>query len=128
MMAKDKRIKGCSNENCEMHIDKKKMSVDDSFCPKCGSKLMYVCSKCFKEIEDNGPEHKLCLSCEAEAEAKKEKIKDTAKAAAGKVGAAGIAVGGAFVGGMQKQGVKQAAAVGSKVVKGIVEVVPKVIK
>ena len=28
-MAKDKRIKGCSNENCEMHIDKKKMSLDN---------------------------------------------------------------------------------------------------
>lgn len=127
-MSKDRRVKGCPNEECVMHLDKKKIDADDEFCPKCGTKLIYVCAKCFTEIEDLGLKHKKCKRCEAETEAKKEKAKDIAKGAAGKVGAAGVAVGSAIVAGMQKEGVKQAATVGKEVVKKAVEVVPKVIK
>ncbi len=127
-MSKDRRVKGCPNEECVMHLDKKKMDSDNEFCPKCGTKLIYVCTRCFTEIENLGTKHRKCKRCEAEADAKKEKAKDLAKNAVAKVGAAGVAVGGAVVAGMQKEGVKQAASVGKEVVKKAVEVVPKVIK
>ena len=127
-MAKDRRTKGCPDEKCKMHLDKKKLDADDEFCPKCGTKLIYVCVKCFSEIEDLGIGHRKCRHCEAEAEAKKEKAKDLGKKAIAKVGAAGVTVGGAIVAGMQKEGVKQAVSAGGKIVKKAVEVAPKVIK
>ena len=127
-MSKDRRTKGCSNEKCVMHLDKKKLDADNEFCPKCGTRLIYVCAKCFTEIEDLGISHRKCKRCEAEVEERKEKVKDTAKKAVGKLGATGVAVGGAVVAGIQKEGVKQAATVGGKVVKKAVEIVPKVIK
>lgn len=64
MPKKDKRIKGCPNENCPENIKKKKYSADDNFCKKCGMPLIYVCAICHKEIEDIAG-HRLCMSCEA---------------------------------------------------------------
>jgi len=126
-MAKDRRTKGCPNETCPMHKEKKKQSAEYEYCPKCGSRLIYVCEKCFAEIEDIDYSHKKCKRCEAEAVEKKEKAKDAVKNAAGKAGAAGVAVVGAAAAGIQKEGVKQAAAAGSKVVKEAIKVIPKVI-
>lgn len=127
-MSKDRRIKGCPNESCVMHSNKKKYEADNDYCPKCGTKLIYVCSKCFTEIEDIDENHRKCKRCEAEADVKKEKAKELGKNVAGKVVAAGATVGTAVVAAMQKEGVKQAKAVGTKAVKKAVEVVPKVIK
>lgn len=127
-MSKDKRLKGCPNEKCVMHIDKKKLNADNDFCSKCGTKLIYVCTKCFTEIEDLGEDHRKCKRCEAEADAKKEKAKDTAKKAASKVGTAGIAVGTTIVAAMEKEGLKQATSTGTKIVKKAVEIVPTIIK
>lgn len=126
-MAKDRRVKGCPNETCPMHKEKKKQSAENEYCPKCGSRLIFVCEKCFAEIEDIDYSHRKCKRCEAEAAEKKEKAKDAVKNAAEKVGAAGVAVVGAAVAGIQKEGVKQAAAAGSKVVKEAIKVIPKVI-
>ena len=127
-MAKDKRVKGCPNEACPMHNEKKKQPAENEYCPKCGSRLIFVCEKCFAEIEDIDYSHKKCRRCETETAEKKEKVKDTVKNAEGKVGAAGILVVGAAVKGMQKEGGRQAAAAGSKVVKKAIEVIPKVIR
>lgn len=53
---------------------------------KCGSRLIFVCEKCFAEIEDIDHSHKKCKRCEAEATEKKEKAKDTVKNVAGSKG------------------------------------------
>ena len=127
-MAKDRRAKGCPNETCPMHKEKKKQSAENEYCPKCGSRLIFVCEKCFAEIEDIDYSHRKCKRCEAEAAEKKEKTKDAVKNAAGKVSVAGVAVVGAAVAGIQKEGVKQAAAAGSKVVKEAIKVIPKAIR
>ena len=110
-----------------MHNEKKKQPAENEYCPKCGSRLIFVCEKCFAEIEDIDYSHRKCKRCEAEAAEKKEKVKDAVKNAAGKAGAAGVAVVGAAAAGIQKEGVKQAAAAGSKVVKEAIKVIPKVI-
>lgn len=126
-MAKDRRVKGCPNEACPMHNEKKKQPAENEYCPKCGSRLIFVCEKCFAEIEDIDYSHRKCKRCEAESLEKKEKAKDTVKNAAGKVGTAGVAVVGAAAAGIQKEGIKQAVAVGSKVVKEAIKAIPKVI-
>ena len=126
-MAKDRRAKGCPNETCPMHKGKKKQSAEYEYCPKCGTRLIYVCEKCFAEIEDIDYSHKKCKRCDAEAAEKKEKAKDVVKNTAGKVGAVGAVVASGVAAGMQKEGVKQAAAIGSNVVKEAVKVITKVI-
>ncbi|MDD7719205.1 MAG: hypothetical protein PUJ11_06885 [Eubacteriaceae bacterium] len=50
------------------------------------------------------------------------------KEAAGKAGAAGVSFVVAAFAGIQKEGVKQAAAAGSKAVKEAIKVIPKVIR
>ena len=126
-MNRDRRVKGCPNEECPMHDARKKFSARFNYCPECGSRLTFVCEKCFSEIEDLGPEHRKCRLCEAEEAEKKEKAKYVAKDAADKVAGVGAAIAVAALGGVQKEGVKQAAAVGGKAVKKAVEIIPKVI-
>ncbi len=41
----DVRKKGCPNERCIQFFNKVKHSSDINYCPKCGTKLIYVCSK-----------------------------------------------------------------------------------
>lgn len=127
-MSKDRRSKGCPNEKCAMHVDKKKLTSDNNFCPKCGAALIYVCSKCFTEIEDLGESHRICKLCAAEIEARKEKAKETVKNVAAKVGATGVAVVTTVVAAAEKEGLKRAADVGAEAVKKAAEVVPKIIK
>lgn len=126
-MAKDKRVKGCPNEACEMHTKKKKQPAENDYCPKCGTKLIFVCEKCFCEIEDIDSKHKLCLRCEAEAAEKKEKMKDDVKNIGGKAAALGAAAAGAVVGGAKNEALKKATKLGVEVVKKAAEVAPKVI-
>lgn len=74
----DKRKKGCSNEHCIHYINKVKQASDSNYCPKCGSKLTYVCAKCFCEIEDIDPKHRICPKCKKEADEKRaQTIKNT---------------------------------------------------
>ena len=90
----DRRIKSCPNEACECHM-KKKYKADDQYCTKCGEPLIFVCAKCFCEIEDLGYKHIICKACEAKAQERKERIKDTVKTKGAKAigGATPIAVG-----------------------------------
>ena len=64
-MSHDNRKKGCPNEVCDMHIKQTKMRANYLFCPICSTELVFVCSKCFKKINDEGPHHKYCALCEA---------------------------------------------------------------
>lgn len=118
----DNRKKGCPNELCQLNEKKKLQKAEIDYCPKCGTKLVYVCTKCFSEIEDLGPKHKICSRCDAEAQEKKKAIVDGVKGAGGKAAkaiggaAAGIAVG---VGGkVLKDGKKGAIDAGVKFVEG----------
>ena len=86
----DRRKKGCPNENCEMHKKKKMQTLENDYCPKCGTKLVYVCMKCFKQIEDNGPKHRICSLCDAKEEEKKQKMINGIKY----VGGAAVGLGG----------------------------------
>lgn len=85
-MAKDKRVKGCPNLNCERHTKQYKYKATDKYCTICGETLILVCERCHCEIGDEGIEHKLCDRCEAIIADRKEKVmrnvKEFAKGAA----------------------------------------------
>ncbi len=66
----DKRKKGCPNECCEIHVRKVKHKAEINYCPICGTELLYVCSKCFSEIENIDEKHRICALCKAEYEEK----------------------------------------------------------
>lgn len=78
-MTKDKRKKGCPDTDCQRNIKKVKQDADNDFCPKCGVRLVFVCAKCFDEIEDIDANHRICKKCEIEAEEKSAKRKERAK-------------------------------------------------
>jgi len=63
MSDKDKRIKGCPDPGCERHNEHYKYKPTDRFCTLCGSQLVYVCAKCFKEIEDTEDHRRYCEDC-----------------------------------------------------------------
>lgn len=123
----DLRKKGCPNPKCPMHKKKVRQSVDVDYCPKCGTKLVFVCTRCFKEIEDKGPGHKICLHCQADADEKKAKAIGQVKDVAGKaVQAVGVVAAGAAVKVAHEQGDKIANMVvknGSKVLGNVVKVI-----
>ena len=96
-MAKDNRKKGCPNIDCTYNKDKVFQKADVNYCPKCGSLLVFVCAKCFSEIEDSGPEHKICAHCEAKADQNMDKIKGGVKKAGQVAGSVAVAVGSAVV-------------------------------
>lgn len=112
---KDKRTKCCPNEACEHNLKRKKhkYAAEDSFCKACGSELVYVCSKCFGPLADEGPEHKLCKTCEARAKDKKDHAKATGKKVAGGAGAVAVAAA-TFV---KSDGVKIVKDVAKRVIK-----------
>ena len=68
MGKKDKRIKGCPDPGCERHVEHYKYKVDDQFCTLCGARLVYVCAKCFEEIEDSEDQRRYCYNCKPEKE------------------------------------------------------------
>ena len=93
----DKRKKGCPNQACQMHIKKVKYSADDAFCPKCGNRLIYVCAKCFGEIEDINEKHRICRACELKKEETGAKRKEQAINVGKKVGGVAVGIGAACV-------------------------------
>lgn len=127
-MSKDKRVKGCPNKKCSMHIEHKKQDSENIFCPKCGTELIYVCARCFSQIEDTNPSHRRCKRCEAEMAVKKEKALDMAKNASGKAIAAVGTVGSTLFAAMNKEAMKQAAKAGTKIVNEAGKRIPKVVK
>lgn len=68
MGKKDKRIKGCPDPGCERHVEHYKYKADDQFCTLCGARLVYVCAKCFEEIEDSEDQRRYCYNCKPEKE------------------------------------------------------------
>ncbi len=113
-MATDKRKKGCPNEECEQHQKKIKLKATESYCSKCGTKLIYVCAKCFQEIEDIDPKHRICIRCEAESHDQKKAISGKAKMAGKGAAAAAGAFGVGIVAKASKKLVSDAA---NKIVK-----------
>ena len=63
MGSKDKRIKGCPDHGCARHIEHYRYKPADRFCTLCGSQLVYVCAKCFEEIEDTEDQRRYCENC-----------------------------------------------------------------
>lgn len=90
---KDKRIKGCPNPECDKNAKKFRYKSDDTYCTHCGQGLVFVCAKCFKKIDHEGVEHKICAHCEAATEQRKAGRADVAK----KVGTGVLGVGGAVL-------------------------------
>ena len=80
-MTKDKRIKCCFNEECDRFVYKGKKrkkpytyKATEDYCSLCGRRLVLVCAKCYREIDDKeGPDHWLCLRCEAKRD---DRLKD----------------------------------------------------
>lgn len=122
---KDKRAKGCPTENCVMHTEKVKQSADNDFCPKCGAKLVYVCKKCFRQIEDIDPKHQICELCEAKAEEKHREWKEQANGIVTAAAAVGTAIAAGFVNGLKKEAINKGVKEGVKVVDKAVEAVFK---
>ena len=121
MKMKDKRAKGCPTENCVMHTEKVKQSADNDFCPKCGAKLVYVCKKCFRQIEDVDPKHQICELCEAKAEEKHREWKDKAKGIAAKGIIPVAAIGAGIVNKVGKDFEKDVINKGAKVVEAMLK-------
>lgn len=121
MKMKDKRAKGCPTENCVMHTEKVKQSADNDFCPKCGAKLVYVCKKCFRQIEDVDPKHQICELCEAKAEEKHREWKDKAKGIAAKGIIPVAAIGASIVNKVGKDFEKEVINKGAKVVEAMLK-------
>lgn len=76
-MSTDLRKKGCPNEECERHQRKVMLPATEEYCPKCGTPLIYVCARCFKEIEDTDPSHRICSLCEAQIQERNARIMNT---------------------------------------------------
>lgn len=83
-MANDKRKKGCPNISCKENKGKTFFGADVNFCPNCGTPLVYVCSKCHKQIEDIDYSHRTCSLCEAKAEEHRQNVLNGAKNLGGK--------------------------------------------
>lgn len=59
-----KALKGCVNEECIAKQKKMYFKDSDTFCPKCGQPLCYVCKRCGMKLPDNT--RKYCIRCENE--------------------------------------------------------------
>ena len=102
-MQKDKRKKGCPNEACELHKKQVKQGVEVDYCPKCGTKTIFVCEKCFCEIQDIDEKHIICDRCEAERKQKLEETKEKGKGIAAKGGKVIIGFAGTVAVGVAKR-------------------------
>lgn len=122
----DRRKKGCPNEHCVQHINKVKHEFEIDYCPKCGTKLIYVCAKCFCEIEDIDSKHRICLRCKTEADEKRAQAIDKGKDIAKKYVFIPIAaVGTAIITNVAKDAQKDVIKKGTKVAKDTVRVLLK---
>lgn len=128
-MVIDNRKKGCPNEACIMNSKKKRQKSDIDYCPKCGTKLVYVCVKCFREIEDIDRRHRICSLCEAKDAEKRQKVLDNVKNGAGKAGKVIVGVGTPIVAGVAGKVVKDGQKAGIKAgVKAVENVAKAVLK
>lgn len=63
-MTKDRRVKLCPNETCDRNIKKHRYKAEEKYCSVCGEELVFVCKDCLRKIKDDGPEHRICRTCE----------------------------------------------------------------
>lgn len=78
-MKTDKRVRGCPNPKCEVHRNKVKYKATDQYCKICGTPLVFVCSRCYAEIPDEGIDIKRCKRCENHIKNRNRKFWDGAK-------------------------------------------------
>ena len=95
---KDKRIKACPNPDCSKNKKHAKFKAEDTYCTECASRLVFVCAKCGRALEDRGPEHRICPVCEAKKADQRDRIIDAGQ----KVGGGLLAVGSLVIGALQK--------------------------
>ena len=57
------------------------------------NKKIYFCPRCYREIQDLGPSHRLCEFCEAEQQAKVDKLGEGAKKIGSRVIGGAAAIG-----------------------------------
>ena len=93
----DKRKKGCPNTECRMNYKKVKQSPAINFCPICGSRLNYICTKCFSPIEGSDYNDHICKACCEKEEAFRNHIVNNAGNYAKAGAAAAVTVGAAVV-------------------------------
>ena len=74
------KVKGCLNKDCIEYSKRTKFKEADFYCSKCGSKLVYVCPSCYKELVDRND--KFCGDCTKKKNEAKEKRLNGAKAVA----------------------------------------------
>lgn len=72
--------KGCLNNNCQQHHNKKIFPYEFSYCPFCSDSLQVVCADCYTPI-DISLNSKYCQDCFTIREERKEKLKEDAKIA-----------------------------------------------
>ena len=131
-MPYDRRVKGCPNENCEMCKKKVKQKPCNDYCPKCGTRLVFVCKKCFKEIQDIDEKHYICDRCGAAIKQRKSAAIEKAKNDLGKAkkvafdAAVPVAIG--VVAKVEKDMQKGAIDKGVKLVKDAADVMIKLDK
>lgn len=73
LMHKDKRSKGCPNEECARNSKKHLYKADEHYCVECGSKLVYVCRDCFGPLAGDDPSVVLCRRCQGKRDDRREK-------------------------------------------------------
>jgi len=83
------KIKGCVNGNCVACKKKTVFKEPDAYCPKCGNKLAYVCSRCHTPLDDEV--EKYCVRCLADKMDQKEHARNLAGAIVGGAATLGIA-------------------------------------
>ncbi|MBE6755550.1 MAG: hypothetical protein E7555_03720 [Ruminococcaceae bacterium] len=89
---KIKAKKGCINPDCVMCKKKVHAHKEDSFCPRCGNELSFVCEKCHTFLPDSSK--KLCLGCQAKKDdAKVKSGENLAKIGTGVLSVAATASG-----------------------------------
>ncbi len=121
----DKRKKGCPNESCERNQKKIKLAATEKYCPKCGTRLRFVCAKCFSEIEDRGAGHKICERCEQELRDKRADAADKALKAGKKIAGVAAPVVAGVAGTVMKKGQKVAADKAMEVIGKVGKVIIK---
>ena len=100
-MAKDKRSKGCPNSECERNKRQYLYKATDSYCTICGTQLVYVCPKCYRKLDDQGPKHVICSSCEAEREDRKNNFSKWTQSIGSEIGKGAKSISEAFGSGAQ---------------------------
>lgn len=120
--------KGCPKESCERHIDKVMLMPTEEYCPKCGTRLTYVCSMCFQQINGDDIQRGICSKCAKKHIRKRGSTNNKSKiwtSAKGVIAPIVIGITGIVVRDMQKCAIEKGARVVKPVIKGAAKTVIK---